>query len=335
MNGGETADDRGEAAAQTILIIDDDPLMAEVLGTMLGDLGRIVAAASGAEGLKLAAAHPPDVILLDVEMPGMDGFEVCASLRRDDALRDVPLIFVTAHSSPVFEARGLDAGAVDFIAKPLNPPIIRRRVRTHLTLKRQSDELRRMAGIDGLTRIANRRTFDATAEQEWRRSLRTGQVLSLAMIDVDHFKKFNDHYGHIIGDECLRMVAGAIRNAAKRSVDLVARYGGEEFAIILPGAAAGAANALGTRVIESVAERKIPHAASATAPIVTISIGVATITFDQSEPPQTGGGDLQRHVGSAVATADRALYQAKAEGRNRMSTVVQSVRDVVGARDGK
>ncbi len=331
----KSAKDRDEVAVPTVLIIDDDPLMIEVLGGMLDDMALVISADSGPSGIKLASEQSPDLILLDVEMPGMDGFEVCAAIRGNINLRDVPLIFVTAHSGAQFEAQGLDAGAVDFIAKPFNPPIIRRRVRTHLTLKRQSDELRRLANVDGLTQIANRRAFDITLDQEWRRSIRTGQVLSLAVIDVDHFKKYNDHYGHIGGDDCLRTVAAAIKGAAKRSVDLVARYGGEEFAIILPGAGEKAAGSLGARVIESLAERKLPHAASPTAPIVTISMGVATIAFDQVDPAHIESTEIAKHLERAIAVADAALYEAKTSGRNRMNCVVRSALDVIGTAHAK
>jgi diguanylate cyclase (GGDEF)-like protein len=305
--------------------------MLEVLGGMLDDMARVISADSGESGIKVAAEQMPDLILLDVEMPDLDGFETCARLRNNIALRDVPIIFVTAHSGAQFEARGLDAGAVDFIAKPFNPPIIRRRVRTHLTLKRQSDELRRLANVDGLTQIANRRAFDLALEQEWRRSIRTGQVLSLALIDVDHFKKYNDHYGHIGGDDCLRSVAQAIKTTAKRSVDLVARYGGEEFAIILPGATQKPATDLGARVIKTLADRMLPHAASPTAPIVTISMGMATISFDKIDPAHIESSDIQKHLERAIAVADGALYEAKSTGRNRIVAIARSALDIIGA----
>ncbi len=296
---------------------------------MLEDLGDIVSAPSGEDGVLMASANPPDLILLDVEMQGMDGFEVCTAIRANFALRDVPLIFVTAHAGAEFEVRGLDAGAVDFIAKPLNPPIIRRRVRTHLTLKRQSDDLRRQANVDGLTQIANRRAFDIGLDQEWRRSMRTGQALSLALMDVDHFKKYNDRYGHIAGDECLRNVASAIKSAAKRSVDLVARYGGEEFAIILPTINQDAASVIGARVLTSVSGRNIPHEASSAAPFVTISIGIATITFDKIDAAPYGrwrpkavgacgrGGGCRTLCGQIRGTKSGQLRQSPGAGHHR------------------
>ena len=323
----------GEGTVSTILIIDDDPLMVEVLAGMLDDLGQVTSASSGAEGVRLALAQTPDLILLDVEMPGMDGFEVCAAIRGNAALRETPVIFVTARAGTQFEERGLEAGAVDFIAKPFHPPIIRARVRTHLTIKQQADELRRLANVDGMTQIANRRAFDAALAQEWRRSLRTGQPLSLALIDVDHFKKYNDRYGHIAGDGCLRSVAGAIRDVAKRSVDLVARYGGEEFAIILPGAGPEPAGAIGQRALASVAGLKLPHEASAVAPFVTISLGMATIDFDQIVPGHMEGAAASGHLKRLIAVADGALYQAKSAGRNRMVSARRSASDLMNASD--
>jgi diguanylate cyclase (GGDEF)-like protein len=320
----------GEGVVPNILIIDDDPLMIEVLASMLEDMGKITGASTGEEGLRLATAEPPDLILLDVEMSGMDGFETIAALRANFALHDTPLIFVTAHSGTDFETRGLNAGAVDFIAKPFHPPIIRARVQTHLTLKQQADELRRLANVDGMTQVANRRAFDVALGQEWRRSLRTGQPLSLALIDVDHFKKYNDRYGHIAGDDCLRAVARSIKGAAKRSVDLVARYGGEEFTIILPGAAAEAAGIIGQRTLNSVSGLQLPHEASPTAPVVTISLGMATIDFDQIVPSHIEGGTSTKHLERITAVADGALYQAKSAGRNRMMSASRSALDLMG-----
>ncbi len=307
-----------------ILIADDDSIVADLLASVLDDLGDVTVANSGTAALRLATLVLPDLILLDVDMPGMSGFEVSAALRADPLLQNIPVIFITAHSTAEFELRALDAGAVDFIAKPLNGAIVRRRVLTHLTLKRQADELRRLAKIDALTRLANRGTFDAALDREWRRCQRSAQPLSLALIDIDHFKAYNDCYGHVAGDECLRAVAAAIQSSARRSADMVARYGGEEFAIILPATDDGAARVLAERILTGVAARAIPHATSTVAPVVTVSIGVATIDFDRVEPAE----GLRAAQQTVVELADAALYGAKGAGRNRIVCVRRSIHDI-------
>jgi len=196
-------------------------------------------------------------------------------------------------------------------------------------LKQQTDELRRMANVDGLTRIANRRSFDQNLTREWHASMRSGQPLSLALIDVDHFKKFNDRYGHIRGDECLRTVAGAIQSVGRRTTDLVARYGGEEFVIILSGTDRKAAEALGRRVVSSVAGLKIPHEDSPVAPVVTISLGMVTVTFEIFRGAKPVVGPL-RAIPETAATsvADGALYIAKSAGRNQMVSVTHPVQEL-------
>src|SRR5664280_2921064 len=154
--------------------------------------------------------------------------------KAEPALADVPVIFVTSHSEAAFEVAGFEMGAADFIAKPVSAPLVLARVKTQLRVKRMGDELRRIATTDGLTGVANRRRFDESLEREWRRARRSGDPLALLMIDIDHFKLFNDRYGHPAGDACLRSVAQALVGASLRPADLVARYGGEEFVVLLP-----------------------------------------------------------------------------------------------------
>jgi diguanylate cyclase (GGDEF)-like protein len=250
----------------------------------------------------------PDLILLDVLMPGMDGYETCARLKADRLLRDIPVIFVTALDEVSEETRGLEVGAVDYLTKPISAPIVKARVRTHLELKRYQDVLRRLACLDGLTGIGNRRRFDELLEQEWRRAARTGQPLALILADVDDFKAYNDHYGHLAGDECLRLVASTLAAAIKRSMDLLARYGGEEFACLLPETDLTGAVVVARRLVTAVAELRIPHAYSGAAACVTISAGVASII-----PSQDGSAS------ALVQAADTCLYRAKKEGRNRVT----------------
>jgi diguanylate cyclase (GGDEF)-like protein len=290
-----------------ILAIDDAPTNLLTLGEVLGDEFALQIATSGAEGLALAGQSAPDLILLDVMMPEMDGFETCRRLKADPLTRDIPVIFVTALNSPEDETLGLEAGAVDFISKPLHSAVVRARVRTHITLKRQADRLRSMSFIDGLTGIANRRQFDEALLREWRACLRTGTSLALAMIDIDHFKQFNDTYGHPAGDACLRAIAGILDGAMNRSHDLIARYGGEEFVCLLPDINLTGAQVKAEQLRQAVQSLSIVHKTSSTAPVVTISLGLALfVPTDKLTPEQL------------VAAADAQLYTAKHAGRNRV-----------------
>lgn len=297
-------------AMTSILIVDDNPNLIAVLGKMLAPVGQVRFATSGAMALARMRDETPDLVLLDAEMPGMDGYAVCQAMKADPALERIPVIFVTSHNAPEAELRGLNAGAVDFISKPVNEPVLLARVQTHLRLKQLSDELQRRAATDALTSLANRGHFDQRLQLEWARAARNGEALSLILLDVDHFKKFNDRYGHPAGDACLRAVADALALRARRSTDLVARVGGEEFAVLLPHTHADGAQQAAEQLRAAVAALGIPHGGSDTAPHVTISIGVASC---QPVPPVSAGGTQ-----SLVERADQALYVAKSQGRNRV-----------------
>lgn len=289
-----------------ILIIDDSPTSIRLVSHFVRDMGHVHFATRGDSGLKMAIELQPDIILLDVEMPGIDGLETCSLIRNTPELADVPVIFITAHTSVDHEVAGLSAGAVDFIPKPLSEPIVRARVRTHLTLKRQGDQLRELAMRDGLTGIHNRRAFDEQLLIECRRHRRTPGPLSLAIIDIDHFKAFNDFYGHQAGDACLRRVAECIEVSARRPGELAARYGGEEFAVILPNTEREEAARFGEFLRSQVQILALAHEASEFG-LVTISVGLAS-----SRP----ASELCHE--QILAEADAALYRAKAEGRNRV-----------------
>jgi diguanylate cyclase (GGDEF)-like protein len=304
----ETEQTQSASALPRILIIDDMASNIRVLSHILHDQAEIFFATSGSAGIVLAREKAPDLILLDVEMPNMDGYEVCQLLKADPVLAQSPVIFVTGHTRVQNEIRALEAGGVDFISKPLNPPVVLARVKTHLTLKRQSDILREQANLDGLTGIFNRRSFDQRLDEECRRHRRYGAPLALAMIDVDHFKRFNDLYGHQAGDDCLRQVAAAIQASAKRPGEMAARYGGEEFAVILPACDLDTAKKFGEMLCERVRQLAIPHQGSAAHGMVTISVGVTSITPKDN--------DAQQHL---ITAADMALYMAKNAGRNRVA----------------
>jgi diguanylate cyclase (GGDEF)-like protein len=290
----------------TILIADDTSANIELLHAELGSDYEILFANTGREAVRIAIAETPDLILLDVMMPGMDGFEACTLLKADCRTAEIPVIFVTSLNREMEETRGLEVGAIDFISKPFSPAVIRARVRNHVELKQQRDILRRLSFMDGLTGLANRRRFDEVLDQEWRRSRRSLSPLSLILMDIDHFKAFNDAAGHPAGDDCLRRIAQALEASAHRSGDLVARYGGEEFVCVLPDTDRAGALAVAKRIQESISALALPHPRSVLSPIVTLSLGVAT---KAAGPGEDADGLTQ--------AADRALYQAKETGRNR------------------
>ncbi|MFB1486012.1 MULTISPECIES: diguanylate cyclase domain-containing protein [unclassified Thiocapsa] len=302
-----------------ILIVDDVPDNIRILSRMLADEGHdISASTNGQEALMITESVLPDLILLDVMMPGMDGYAICAALKANPRLKSIPVIFVTALSDTEDETRGLSLGAVDYIAKPFKEVIVKLRVRTHLELKQQRDLLGRLSAIDGLTGIPNRRAFDERLDAEWRRAIRVGGALALTMIDIDYFKAFNDSHGHLEGDECLRRVAKTLEAAARRGEDFVGRYGGEEFVFLSSsGDQAGMAGLVETLRV-SIEALRIPHGASEVASWVTVSSGVALCR----PTPEMQATDL-------LASADAELYKAKHRGRNCVS--VTTVTGVSGS----
>lgn len=297
----------GRDSLPRLLVVDDQPVNIQTLFEIFHDDHEVFVATSGKQAIEAAQRIMPDLILLDVVMPDMGGLEVCRLLKESQDTRDLPIIFVTAQDSPEDETRGLEAGAVDFISKPVNPAVVRARVQTHLTLKSQADQLRSMVFIDGLTGVANRRRFDESLKSEWNRCSRFNLPLALFMADIDHFKKYNDLYGHQAGDLCLQKVAAILNEQVGRSYDLVARYGGEEFACILPGIDISVALDKAQKMIQAVSDCALQHAASETAPIVTVSLGVAVVV------PGTG-----RQPEELLAAADAQLYNAKNNGRNQV-----------------
>ncbi len=258
-----------EKPKQTVLITDDSPANIEVLCQVLDGEYDVLFATNGPDALAIAFDQSPDLILLDVVMPDMDGYEVCAALKADIRTRDIPVVFVTAMDNDDDETKGLNAGAIDYVTKPIRPAIVRARVRNHLELKRYRDFLENLSSTDGLTGIFNRRRFDETLDREWRRANRNQSPLSLILMDIDLFKPFNDHYGHVAGDECLRRLAQVLPGCLRRASDLAARYGGEEFACLLPDTDADGADKVAGNVRDAVNELNIPHLYSAVADHVT------------------------------------------------------------------
>jgi diguanylate cyclase (GGDEF)-like protein len=310
--GPELAADSGHPAppraAETLLVIDDSGTVRRLLGNILDRQYRVLTASTGEEGLALAQEVGPDLILLDVMMPGMDGFAVCTRLKADSRTREIPVLFLTVLSGEGDEMRALEAGGIDFIPKPISPAVLCARVRNQLALKLTQDKLRNLSLLDGLTGIANRRRFDQYLELEWQRCGRNGHPLSVVMGDVDFFKAYNDGYGHGQGDECLRAVARVFAQALRRPADLAARYGGEEFVCILPETEPEGARIVAEQIMAGMTRLGLPHAFSSAAERVTVSVGVATAA-------RPGPGQTARQLMEEV---DRQLYQAKHRGRNRI-----------------
>lgn len=295
-------------SAKSVLVVDDEPLNVRALYQVLGKDHDVYMATSGEQALQLCAAGNIDLVLLDVMMPEMDGHQVCAKLKSNPNTCDIPIIFVTAQTSPEEETRGLEEGAVDFITKPINGAVVRARVKTHLLLKAQSDVLRRMALVDGLTGIPNRRSFDDRMSLEWGSCRRDGNSLSVLFIDVDKFKAFNDRYGHQQGDACLARLGEALNAEMGRPRDFVARYGGEEFACILPDTPPQGAIKKAEDIRLAIEAPGIAHADGING-VVTLSVGVASMIPLAS-----------RQERDLIASADKSLYEAKLGGRNRVSS---------------
>lgn len=292
----------------TLLVVDDQPVNIQLLYAILADDYEIIMATNGDDALRLCQEQDPDLILLDIQMPGLSGFDVCQRIKESERQRETPIIFITAQTKDSEETRCLRAGAVDFIAKPYNAEVVKARVRTHVQLKQQSDLLRSLAFIDPLTGLFNRRRLEEGLRAEWRRCRRSHMPLALIMIDIDHFKLYNDHYGHQIGDACLQQVADVIRAQFNRSHDIVTRFGGEEFACLMPECDLEGARRKAEEVRQAVQALAIEHPASPTAAVVTLSIGIHAMI------PDAG-----RSTEELVRDADARLYQAKQAGRNRVA----------------
>lgn len=289
------------ASPRKVLLIDDCESIHALLKVRLrGEPVQIVSAYDGESGLSLARTLTPDLILLDVEMPGLDGFEVCRRLKADPETMGTLIIFLSGLSSTEEKIKGLDLGAVDYIAKPFDPAELKARVRASLRTKFLLDLLSTRAMIDGLTGLWNRAYFDQRLEAEASLATRSGRALSCLLFDVDHFKNINDTHGHGCGDEALREVAATLTDAL-RAEDVTCRYGGEEFVALLPNTTLEGAGALAERLRRTMAERSFKTNSASIR--VTCSGGVAAFSGDAA---------------MMVEQADQALYQAKQTGRDRI-----------------
>jgi diguanylate cyclase (GGDEF)-like protein len=292
---------------QKVLVADDDAVNRQVLGELLKPEYTVLLAKNGEQALELAARHSPDLILLDVVMPDMDGYEVLGRLRADPQTEHISVIFISGLDRPEDEANGLNMGASDYIAKPFNATVVTARVALHLQVVRQRRMLERLANIDGLTELANRRRFDEVFAAEWQRARAGSRPLSLALLDIDCFKQYNDQYGHPAGDRVLRSVARSAASFMRRPTDLAARYGGEELVMLMPDTDAAQAQHLVGCIRQAILELTIAHGASQVAPVLTVSVGGATLLdFEAETAPEL------------LQAVDQQLYRAKHAGRNRV-----------------
>jgi diguanylate cyclase (GGDEF)-like protein len=290
----------------TILVVDDQRINLQILNNALSDDYHILAAMTGEQAIKVACESLPCLILLDVMLPDISGHDVCRALKSNELTKHIPIIFVTAQSRPEDELKGLQLGAVDYFRKPLLVPLIKVRVRNQIELVQKTAALEKLAWIDGLTGISNRRLFDKRYFAACKYALRHKRVISLMLIDIDFFKQYNDHYGHGQGDVVLKQVAQALEEGASRPLDFVARYGGEEFVILLTDSCEREGALLAEKVREKIEGLAIPHVKSVVHKSLTISIGVTTSPSDGSKFDSE----------AFLETADRCLYEAKSMGRN-------------------
>ncbi|WP_096200835.1 GGDEF domain-containing response regulator [Bacillus sp. FJAT-45350] len=330
----------------TILIVDDSLDSRLLLKKFLNREGyyNVILKETASQALELLKSDSEfsvDLILLDIVMPGMDGIEVCRLLKEHDKLEDIPIIMVTGLGKSTVLEQAFNAGAMDFIKKPIDPIEIKARISFALRLKEEMDKrklkekqlmevnkelqqvnqlLEQLSMFDGLTGIANRRKFDEYYTTELARAKKNQSSLSLIMLDIDHFKYYNDTYGHLEGDDCLRTIAKTLAQTLKRPTDLVARYGGEEFVIVLPDVCYEEALKLGDELRANIESRRIPHETSLISNVVTVSVGVSTLSFTSNEM------DVSTHF--LIEMADKALYKSKETGRNRV-TGMKKVKEIL------
>lgn len=312
-----------------ILVVDDDTFMRlQLRQTMEQEGYQTLEASNAKEGLELYTRFHPDIVLLDAMMPVMDGFTGCSKLQALPGGASTPVLMITGLDDQASVDRAFEVGATDYITKPIHWAVLRQRVKRLLQqsqlssekeilfqqqsqlyqqLEQANLELQRLACLDGLTQLANRRRFDEYFNVEWWRMMREQTPLSLILCDIDFFKAYNDTYGHIAGDNCLQQVATAITTAVKRPADLVARYGGEEFAVILPNTDVQGAIHVAEKIRSQVKALEIVHINSSISPHITLSLGVATTVPSHESNPTI-----------LLAMADKALYKAKELGRNKV-----------------
>ena len=296
----------GEVKKNSVLIVDDEVAGIMALTHILRPEYIVYAAKNGQDAIETATEHMPDVILLDILMPGMDGYKVIAELKNFDKTRAIPVIFVTGLSNAEDEAKGLYLGAADYISKPFSAPIVKLRVQNQIRILNYINMIENLCLVDQLMGVPNRRAIDERLRLEWGRAIRLKTPLSILVLDLDNFKRYNDTYGHMQGDAALQATARILTLELKRTIDFVGRWGGEEFLALLPDTNGSVALDLAARMRAGVENALIPLANGKTTRI-TVSIGI------NSQVPKPE--DL---IADFIQRTDEALYTAKEEGRNRV-----------------
>jgi len=314
---------------QVLVVEDNKPIQMLICRVIEGMSHTVIAANSGEEALLKYHEADIDLVLMDVEMPGINGFETTRRLRKIGGDQWIPIIFLSANSDEEHLAKGIDAGGDDYLVKPVKPVVLRAKIKamerialmradlshSNQELERLNVELERLSYLDGLTGVLNRRAFDKRFNQEWKLFNRENRPLCVVLIDIDHFKNYNDHYGHLAGDDCLRTVAEALSETVRRPVDLIARYGGEEFVALLPNTDVLGGYNVALALLGAVADKNIEHAAT-TVPSGKVSVSIGLNCIETADP--MGSEQFLKY-------ADEALYQAKTNGRNRVE--VYNVKD--------
>jgi diguanylate cyclase (GGDEF)-like protein len=302
----------------SILLVDDDSMVVRIMSRILADFVPLRFATSGRAALKLARESAPDLVLLDVDMPELSGFEVCKAFKSDPALAEVPIIFITSHESAQLEAKGLELGAADFIGKPPHAPLVLARVRTYQRLKVLSDTMRSAVKMDFLTGAVTRRELEKALTQEWLRAQRAATPLALLLADIEGFTAYNAEFGEEMGDACLKAVADSLRSAAHRPTDILGRFAGGKFALLLPATDAKGASTVAQRAMHEVSDLQILHAASMGAGRVTLSVGGGCRDSSRSSTWNAAADSVPNDL---IAAAEQALKSARSAGGHQARIV--------------
>lgn len=289
-----------------ILIIDDSKFTVKVLTDILKDTYQIISTTSGREGIRLAREEKPSLILLDIEMPEINGFDVLKILKEYKDTEAIPVIFLTGLIDSEYEEKGFLYGAVDYIVKPYNCNVVKVRVKTHINLSEYRKKIEKQLNVDTLTDVYNRRGFEKYMEDISQKAISEGFVLNCILFDIDFFKKVNDTYGHLEGDVVLQKVAAILNRYITSGKGYIARYGGEEFSAVIPWMTRAEVNSVMDKIYKEVHKAKMPNRNSDTAPYVTLSAGIAGKTIKDMEEAR-----------QLFKTADDMLYKSKKEGRDR------------------
>ena len=305
-----------DGSRQCVLVIDDSPTDLRLLNKMLWEEYDVRVVNNGGDGIKFAQKHEVDLILLDLKMPDMSGFEVLRTLKSIKETEDIPVIIVSSSDADNIEEKVFSLGAVDFIRKPVTASVVKLRVSTHLKLRDYIKTIEKLTAIDELTGISNRRSFDRVIKSEWSRAMRKQEWLGMLILDIDMFKQFNDKYGHLSGDDCIKTIAGIMSRSIARGSDHVFRWGGEEFVAILPDTPIEGVRTVAERLRQEIADTSIHCDGKAAA--ITASIGIgAVIPSVPSENPK----DTSNVMENFFTRIDSALYRAKELGRNRVEAI--------------